>query len=164
MIPYMNLLWYAIAGLILLLVQLNLGYIAVESVTPDLLVVLTVFVALREGQFTGLATGFLLGLFFDLISSDIIGTNALAKMLAGFVAGYFYNEQLSISESIGSFRFLGIVALAALIHNIIYYFFYVQPTDLSFTSFFLRSGIAASLYTTVVAVLVMLAAARKQRW
>src|SRR5690606_24537078 len=106
--PYMNLLWYAIAGLILLLVQLNLGYIAVESVTPDLLVVLTVFVALREGQFTGLATGFLLGLFFDLISSDIIGTNALAKMLAGFVAGYFYNEQLSISESIGSFRFLGI--------------------------------------------------------
>lgn len=164
MIPYMNLLWYAIAGLILLLVQLNLGYIAVESVTPDLLVVLTVFVALREGQFTGLLVGFFLGLFFDLISSDIIGTNALSKMLAGFVAGYFYNDKLSLQESVGSFRFLGIVALAALVHNIVYYFFYVQPTDLSFTSFFLRSGIAASLYTTVIAVLVMLAAARKQRW
>lgn len=164
MIPYMNLLWYAIAGLILLLVQLNLGYIAVESVTPDLLVVLTVFIALREGQFTGLLAGFFLGLFFDLISSDIIGTNALSKMLAGFVAGYFYDEKLGIQESIGSFRFLGIVALAALVHNIVYYFFYVQPTDLSFTSFFLRSGIAASLYTTVIAVLVMLAAARKQRW
>jgi rod shape-determining protein MreD len=164
MIPYMNLLWYAIAGLILLLVQLNLSYIAVESVTPDLLVVLTVFIALREGQFTGLATGFVLGLFFDLISSDIIGTNALSKMLAGFIAGYFYDEQLDIQEAVGGFRFLGIVALAALVHNIVYYFFYVQPTDLSFTSFFLRNGIAASLYTTVVSVLLMLVAARKQRW
>ena len=164
MIPYMQFLWYAIAGLILLLVQLNLGYVAVESVTPDLLVVLTVFIAIREGQFTGEIAGFLLGLAFDLVSSDIIGTNALSKMLAGFIAGYFFNEQLSVQDSIGSFRFLEITALAALGHNIVYYFFYVQPTDLSFISFFLRSGIAASLYTTVIAALVMLVAARKQRW
>src|ERR1041384_487305 len=114
MMPYMQYLWYAIAGLILLLMQLNLGYIAVENVTPDLLVVLTVFIAMREGQFTGMLAGFLLGLIFDLISSDIIGTNALSKMLAGFIAGYFFNEQLSVQDSIGSFRFLGIVALAAL--------------------------------------------------
>lgn len=164
MIAYMNLLWYAITGLILLLVQLNLGYIAVESVTPDLLVILTVFIALREGQFTGEIAGFILGLSFDLISSDIIGTNALSKMLAGFVAGYFYNEQLGLQESIGSFRFLGVVALSALAHNVVYYFFYVQPTDLSFASFFLRNGIAASLYTTVISVLVMLVAARKKGW
>lgn len=162
--PYMQFLWYAIAGLILLLMQLNLGYIAVENVTPDLLVVLTVFIAIREGQFTGMLAGFLLGLIFDLISSDIIGTNALSKMLAGFIAGYFFNEQLSVQDSIGSFRFLGIVAIAALAHNIVYFFFYVQPTDLSFLSFFLRSGIAASLYTTVIAALVMLVGARKQRW
>jgi len=164
MMPYMQFLWYAIAGLILLLMQLNLGYIAVENVTPDLLVVLTVFIAIREGQFTGMLAGFLLGLIFDLISSDIIGTNALSKMLAGFIAGYFFNEQLSVQDSIGSFRFLGIVAIAALAHNIVYFFFYVQPTDLSFLSFFLRSGIAASLYTTVIAALVMLVGARKQRW
>ncbi len=164
MMPYMQFLWYAIAGLILLLMQLNLGYIAVENVTPDLLVVLTVFIAIREGQFTGMLAGFLLGLIFDLISSDIIGTNALSKMLAGFIAGYFFNEQLSVQDSIGNFRFLGIVAIAALAHNIVYFFFYVQPTDLSFVSFFLRSGIAASLYTTVIAALVMLVGARKQRW
>lgn len=164
MIAYMNLLWYAIAGLILLLVQLNLGYISVELVTPDLLVILTVFIALREGQFTGQIAGFVLGLTFDLISSDIIGTNALSKTLAGFVAGYFYNEQLSLQESVGSFKFLGVVAIAALVHNVVYYFFYVQPTDLSFLTFFLRNGIAASLYTTVISVLVMLVAARKKGW
>src|SRR3954462_3522952 len=100
MMPYMNYLWYTVAGLILLLVQLNLGYIAVENVTPDLLVILTVFIAVREGQFTGEIAGFILGLLFDLISSDIIGTNALLKMLAGFIAGYFYNETLSLQDSV----------------------------------------------------------------
>jgi rod shape-determining protein MreD len=164
MIAYMNLLWYAIASLILLLVQLNLGYIGVESITPDLLVILTVFIAIREGQFTGLVAGFLIGLSFDLISSDIVGTNALSKMLAGFIAGYFFDEKLSIQDSVGSFRFLMVVVVAALVHNIIYYFFYVQPTELSFTSFFLRKGIASALYTTVIATLVMLVSARKQRW
>jgi rod shape-determining protein MreD len=164
MMPYMNYLWYTVAGLILLLVQLNLGYIAVEHITPDLLVILTVFIAVREGQFAGEIAGFLLGLMFDLISSDIIGTNALSKMLAGFIAGYFFNQQLSIQDAVGSFRFLGVVALSALAHNIVYFFFYVQPTELSFLKFFLRNGIAASLYTAVVSVVVMLVAARKQRW
>ncbi|MDB5033054.1 MAG: hypothetical protein JWQ98_295 [Chlorobi bacterium] len=164
MIAYMNLLWYAIAALILLLVQLNLGYIAVENITPDLLVILTVFIAIREGQFTGLVAGFLIGLSFDLISSDIVGTNALSKMLAGFIAGYFFDEKRNIQDSVGNFRFLGIVVISALVHNIIYYFFYVQPTDLSFARFFLRSGIAAALYTAVIATLVMLVSARKQRW
>lgn len=164
MMPYMNYLWYTVTGLLLLLVQLNLGYIAVESITPDLLVILTVFIAVREGQFAGEIAGFLLGLFFDLISSDIIGTNALSKLLAGFIAGYFHNQQLSLQDSVGTFRFLGIMGLSALVHNIVYFFFYVQPTDLDFANFFLRKGIAASLYTTVVSVLVMLVAARKQRW
>jgi rod shape-determining protein MreD len=164
MMPYMNYLWYTVAGLILLLVQLNLGYIAVESITPDLLVILTVFIAVREGQFAGEIAGFLLGLMFDLISSDIIGTNALSKMLAGFIAGYFFSQQLSLQDAVGSFRFLGIMALSALAHNIVYYFFYVQPTELSFLRFFIRYGIAASLYTAVVSVVVMLIAARKQRW
>ena len=108
--------------------------------------------------------GFVVGLLFDFISSDILGTNALSKMLAAFVAGYFFDEQLPMHESIGSFRFLGVVALAAVVHNIIYFFFYVQPGDLSFWSFFGRNGIASALYTTVLAVFVMLVAARKKTW
>ncbi len=159
-----RLLWYSIVGLILLLIQLNLGYIAVENVTPDLLILLVIVIALLEGQFIGLLAGFVLGFLFDIISSDILGTNALAKMLAGFFAGYFYNEQLGIQQAIGSFRFLGIVALTTLLHNIIYYFFYVQPTHLSFAAFFLRSGVAATLYTTVIGTIVMLVASRKKGW
>jgi rod shape-determining protein MreD len=164
MISLVTLMRYAAVALLLVLVQLNLGYIAVESVTPDLLVIFAVFIALRDGQFTGLIAGFSVGLLFDIISSDILGTNALSKMIAAFVAGYFYDEQSTVHDAIGTFRFLGIVALASLVHNIIYYFFYVQPTELSFWSFFGRNGIASALYTTVVAAFVMLVAARKKSW
>jgi rod shape-determining protein MreD len=164
MIQPIRLVWYSAAALILMLVQLNLGYVSVESVTPDLLLILVVFIALREGQFSGLIAGFIIGLFFDVVSSDITGTNALAKMLAGFTAGFFFDEQLGLAESVGRFRFLGILALSTFVHNLIYYFFYVRPTDLNFAGFFLKSGIAATLYTTVVGVLIMLAAARKKTW
>jgi len=159
----MTIIWYAITGLVLLLVQMVLGYVAVENITPDLLLILVVYIAIREGQFTGLIAGFALGILFDILSSGIIGTNALAKMIGAFVAGYFYVEGRPIQEAVGTFRFLGIVALSALIHNLIFYFFFTQPSDLNFVTFFLRSGIASALYTTVLAALVMLAAARKQR-
>ncbi len=159
----MTLIWYAIIGLLLLLVQMVVGYVSVENVTPDLILILAIYIAVREGQFAGLVGGFVLGLLFDLLSSGILGTNALAKMIGAFVAGYFYVEGAPLPESVGSFRFLGVVALSSLVHNLIFYFFFTQPSDLSFSVFFLRSGVAGALYTTVVAAIVMLAAARKQR-
>lgn len=164
MISSTRLIWYAITALFLLLAQLNLGFIAVENVVPDLLVIYVVVITLLEGQFTGVIAGFLVGLTYDWISSDIVGTNALGKVVVGFVAGFFFEDNLGINGAIGTVRFLGVLALSAFIHNVVYYFFYVQPADLSFWYFFLRGGVAGVLYTTVIAALVMLTAARKKEW
>jgi rod shape-determining protein MreD len=164
MIPLTTLLRYAAVALLLVLVQMNLGYIAVERVTPDLLVIFAVFIALRDGQFAGQIAGFAIGLLFDILASAILGTNALTKMLAAFIAGFFYDEQLTLHEAVGSFRFLGIIVLASVVHNIIYYFFYVEPNELSFWTFFGRYGVASALYTAVIATFVMLVAARKKSW
>ncbi len=164
MITSTRAIWYAITGLFLLLLQLNAGFIAVENVVPDVIVIFIVVLALLEGQFTAIIAGFTMGLLFDFVSSDVPGSNALAKLVVGFIAGFFYDEGLPLSGSIGTFRFLGIVALTIFIHNVIYFFFYVQPADLSFTSIFLRGGLAGTLYTTVIAAVVMLVAARKKTW
>ena len=159
-----RMIWYAITGLILLLLQLNAGLIAVEKVAPDLLLIYIVVIALLEGQFTAILVGFTAGLLFDLVSNDVIGSNALAKLIVGFIAGFFYEEGMEPGGAIGTFRFLGIVALTSFLHNIIYYFFYVQPAELSFLSIFLRGGLPGMLYTTVLSALVMLVAARKKSW
>ena len=155
--PAMRYLTYAVTGLLLSVVHAVFSkFIAVESVTPDLLLILIVWIALTEGQFVGLIAGFVGGLIYDAVSKDVLGSNALAKTIAGFVAGYFYREGMGL-DTIGSFRFLFIVTLSAFIHNLIYFFFYIQPMEVSFWSFFLIYGVAMTLYTTVAAVFPMLA-------
>lgn len=154
--PHIRYFNYAIAAMILSVVHLVvLDLIRVGNFTPDLLLILIVWIALREGRFTAIIAGFLIGLLFDVVSADVLGTNAIAKTIAGFVAGSFYKEGKE-DLILGSFRFLFITFATSVIHNLVYFFFYIQLSDLSFIKFFIEYGIAISLYTTVFAIFAML--------
>lgn len=65
-------------------------------VTPDLILVLTVILALLNGPKFGAIFGFLAGLGLDLMVGELIGLNALTKMLVGGLVGLgalrFYKE------------------------------------------------------------------------
>jgi rod shape-determining protein MreD len=160
--PVLRYIGYGVIALLLSVVHVVfLRFMQVSSVTPDLLLIFTVFIAIYEGQFTGMIAGFLCGLLFDAISTDVIGTNALAKTFAGFVAGYFYRENQGI-QIVGSLNFLLIVALSGFIHNLIYSFFFIKPMQVSFWVFFLQYGLAATLYTTVTALFLMLFVNRRR--
>ncbi|NQW30636.1 MAG: rod shape-determining protein MreD [Ignavibacteria bacterium] len=162
--PVLRAMTYVIVALVFSVIHVVfLRFISVSSVTPDLLLILTVWIALTEGQFVGLFAGFACGLLFDVVSADVIGTNALAKTAAGFVAGYFYRENKAMM-SIGSYRFLLIVTASGVVHNVLYFFFYVRPMQVSFWSFFLTYGVATTLYTTVAAVFPMLYVNRQKDW
>src|SRR5688500_9052533 len=134
MISLVTLLRSAAVALLLVLLQLVIGYIAVEDVTPDLLDIFAVFIALRDGQSTGLIGGFGVGHLFENIWSDVLGTGGRAKMIGAFVAGFFHDAQFTLQVAIGSFRCFGIVVLASVVHNMFSFFFGVQPTDLWFWS------------------------------
>ena len=147
---------YAFTAMIISIVHVVfLDMIAVGGMTPDLLVILCVIISIREGQFTGVIAGFLIGVFFDIVSFDLIGTNALAKTVVGFFAGYFYKEGFH-RETISSLKILFIVFFANIINNAIYYLVFIKPMELNFVQFFVRFGIAMSFYTTVFAVFIML--------
>jgi rod shape-determining protein MreD len=130
-------------------------FISIGGLAPDFLIILVVWISLREGQHFGTISGFVIGILFDIISMDVIGTNAFAKVIAGFTAGFFVKEN-TINKLFGTFSFIGIVFLSATFHNLAYYFFYIKPTELSLFNFFLRYGIASTLYTTVFSVIVVL--------
>lgn len=146
---------YGILAVVISVIQvLTFQLISIEGITPDLLIILVVWISLYEGKLHGLFAGFIIGLIFDFISFDVIGTNALSKTVAAFVAGWFYVRD---KEDIitGSYKFPLITLLAAFLHNIIYYFFYIQPSELEFRSFFLQYGIASTFYTAVFSLFVM---------
>ncbi len=162
--PAMRYIAYAVMAMLLSVVHVvMLKYVAVQSVTPDLLLILVIWAALAEGQFIGTLVGFGAGLLYDVASGDVLGSNALAKTVAGFVAGYFFKENMAL-VTIGSARFLLIVTLCAFVHNLLYFFFYVQPMEVSFWSFFLIYGVATTLYTSVAAVFPMLYVNRQKDW
>ncbi len=153
---------YALIAIVLSLIQFSLlNFVVVQGITPDLLLVLCVWIAIREGRFAGIIAGFLIGITLDVVSFDLVGINAFTKTIAGFIAGSFYQEgkeQLILH----GLKFLFIVFISSFAHNLIYFFFYIKLSDITFVSFFLKYGVAFSFYTTVFAIIPMLVK-RKER-
>lgn len=154
--PAIRYIFYGIASLLLAVLHMSfLHWIAVSGIAPDLLLLLSIWIGVAEGRTAGMIGGFMSGVLLDLISDDVMGTNALAKTIAGFVAGYFYSESSS-KKTLASFKLLGVIALSSFIHNCIYFFFYVKPTEIQYVEFFLKYGLASTLYTTVAGIFPML--------
>jgi rod shape-determining protein MreD len=61
--------------------------LSVGGVTPDLPLVVTVFLAVRKGPVIGCLSGFVAGLLQDMAGGGLIGVQALTKALAGFSMG-----------------------------------------------------------------------------
>lgn len=148
---------YALAALLISTANLVvLNFIEIDGLTPDLLLILCVWISIVEGQFKGIFAGFAIGLLFDIISADVFGINALSKTLVAFIAGFFYREGKH-NQILGNFRFILIVLGCSIAHNFVYYFFYIKLSQLDSFTFIWKYGLASSLYTTVVSVFPMLA-------
>jgi rod shape-determining protein MreD len=61
--------------------------LSLGGITPDLPLIVTVFVALERGPVTGCLTGFVAGYLQDVAGGGLIGVQALTKALAGFGMG-----------------------------------------------------------------------------
>jgi len=155
------LVYLGLAVLLSLTHLLGVRYMSIGSVTPDLLLILVVWLAISNGQMTGLIGGFVIGLVMDGITGDVPGTNALSKTIVGFTAGFFFNEN-KIYLTLGNYPALLITLLCAVVHNFIYYFFHVRYTEMTFNVFIYKYCIASALYTTVLAIIPMLITARKR--
>ena len=134
-----------------------LDFTKIYDVTPDLYIILVVFITIREGRFIGLLAGFSIGLIVDFIMPDVIGTNALTKTIAALIASFFYREEKNATSKIlKSYRFILIVLLSVLMHNLVYFFFYIKTSEQRFSFLYLEYGLATTIYTTFFAILIRL--------
>jgi rod shape-determining protein MreD len=157
--------WVTIVLVSLLLIVLQttvIRFLAIESIAPDLLLLWAVIVGIRYGHIAGTTTGFGTGVLLDLLSGadGMLGLAALTKTIAGFLAGYFFNENKT-EQTLGSYRFLLITAGIALVHNLLYFVILLQGSGIRWWNAALFYGIPGMLYTTAVGVLPMFFIARK---
>jgi len=85
---------------------------------------------------------------------------ALAKATAGFIAGFFNNEN-KIDIYTSSYQFLLIVFFCSLANNLIYFGIYFQGTVLSFPQLLLRYVLPTAIYTAVIATLPLVMMKRR---
>lgn len=153
----------ALVALGLLILQTTfIPFLSIAGFLPDLLLIWVVYVAVRYGQMEATITGFLVGLLQDAVSMQFFGLGALTKTIAGFSAGYFFNEN-STEQTLGSYRFLTIILVSSFVHNVIYYGIFLQGIQDSVLPVMLEFSIATSLYTALLSVLPMFTFVRKYR-
>jgi rod shape-determining protein MreD len=94
-----------------------ISFIQVGNARPDLLLIITVSLALIFGRVAGGSIGFFSGLLWDLLTAQVFGMYTLAKLLTGYIFGTF--EKKVFKEN----PILPIVAffLATFVHEFILY-------------------------------------------
>ena len=151
---------YVLKAVVLLIVQANLvDMIGLRGITPDLLLIFIVYLAVKEGQMYVLPWGFFLGLVLDLSTGTVIGLSALSKTVAAFTAGYFFSEN-KIVMTLATYRFLLLVFFTAFIHNTVYFVIFTMGSDIGLLGAVFGVGLASALFTTTAAILPMLVTAR----
>jgi len=153
----------ALVALALLLLQTTfIPYLSIGGFLPDVFLIWVVYVAIRRGQLEATTTGFVVGLLQDAVSMQFFGLSALTKTIAGFVAGYFFNEN-STEQTLGSYRFLTILLLSSFIHNIIYYGIFLQGIQDSVFTTMIEFSVFTGIYTVLIGLLPMFTFVRKYR-
>lgn len=152
---------YLFISFLLIIIQSQvMRLLSLEGMTPDILAIWVVYIALRHGQLRGTVWGFCIGLFFDLVTGNFIGLSALTKTVCGFVAGYFYNENKTVMM-LTSYRFSLVVLIVSFIHNVIYFVIFTQGSDIGLIRAILEFGLATTLYTATVSLIPLLFFSRK---
>lgn len=149
--------------LLVLVIQTTLvRYMAVGGLTPDLVLIWVVMIAIRRGQIPATVAGFCTGLVLDLLSGNdgMLGLAALSKTIAGFLAGYFYSEN-KVLQTLSSYRFIVTLLLIATVHNLVYFIIFLQGSEVSWWGAVVFYGIPSALYTAAVGLIPMFGFARK---
>lgn len=109
--------------MILIILQFVLPtYISFNGIYPNFILIFIVFIAINKGPMKGQLTGFLYGLTWDFLSTDIFGLKTLAFTISGYLAGQF-NRKLNKEQPLTQIIVTGICliithALTSLVHMI----------------------------------------------
>lgn len=140
----------------LLLIQTTVvPLLAIDTVFPDLIIILLVYYSITQGQIYGTVLGFIYGFLFDIITGSLLGSTMIAKTLAGFTAGYFSSDNKR-DQYLVAYNFALIVLLSSLIDSTVNAFF----TSMNFTSnillIFFQFALLPAIYTAAIALMGMI--------
>ncbi len=125
--------------------------IAIASIKPNLLIILTVSFGLMRGRKNGMMTGFFCGLLTDIFFESVVGFNALIYLWVGYFSGYFY--RIFYDDDIKTPLFL--ISICDLVYGIVQYgFMFLMRGRIQFFYYLGRVILPEVLYTLILTILV----------
>lgn len=148
---------YAVALAVLIVIQVSFMWLIAISnynITPDLIIILVIFLGYTRGHIAGTVAGFIAGLILDILSGSFLGLSALSYCVAGFLAGYF--EKQTKGESAKKNSVIGIIFMCTLVAYTIFFLIYFQGSQIPFQEIFLKYVLTTTLYTSVFGLIFSL--------
>ena len=127
--------------------------IALSSISPNILIIVTATIALMHGQMEGMITGFFIGLLIDIQFGDILGLYALIYLVIGFVCGIFTTHYTKDNIKLPMLVF----TVSEFVYGlVICLLMFVLRSEFHFVNYLIHNIIPEVIYTIVAAVPVYL--------
>lgn len=135
-------------SLLAILIQLVIApWFLIQGIKPDFILILIMFMAILYGRVYGELYGFGLGLIVDIIGiGSFFGLSALAKTVAGFLAGYLKGRR----NRLNSFTFYTFTSFIIFIHYLIFFLINFHATEYAIRFLLVRYILPETVYTAVM--------------
>ena len=158
LITYLKPILFFIPLVIVQLVIIPL--ISIYNITPNLIIILIVYYALKEGQIFGIILAFILGLLLDLISGGLIGAFMFSFTISAFIAGYFHSEN-KMDTNLATYFFLLIVFISACVNSFLFARISNSASNVNLLLLIIEEGLLPGIYTTLFGLPVVVYNSRK---
>jgi rod shape-determining protein MreD len=147
---------YFTVAILLFVIQVTfISRMSVEMITPDIPVLLMIYISLQRGQFVGMIFGFLYGFFIDVFVGSFLGLYALTYTIVAFIAGYFYEEN-RVKEIFQSYFVIFIMFLSIVFSNLVYFIIFIQGmSEFNFSLLLAKYCIGSTIYTLIFGIFFM---------
>ena len=115
------------------------GYHSAHSITPNLLLILTMSFGVMRGRKEGILVGFFCGLLVDCFFNTLIGPYMLIYMTIGYVNGFFHKNYM-IEDVL--FPFIVIIVDDFVFNSLVYVFYFMLRNKLNYGSYFFEGNTA----------------------
>lgn len=156
----MNAVRHALLLLLAFILQTTwIEFMEISSLKPDLILLVLIYAALREGPLTATALGFAVGFLQDIYMPMDLGLNSLVKSAIGFAVGYGRSRIVGDNIQVQVALIFGTV----LVHDLLYYIGTSAISLVEVPFFWLRYGLGRAIYTGLIGSLFSIASLLRRR-
>ncbi|MBI2423962.1 MAG: rod shape-determining protein MreD [Candidatus Hydrogenedentes bacterium] len=148
-----NIIWLVIIVVTAIVQSTWPDALKLQSVLPDLTLILVVYFAITQGVERAMFTGLLGGIYQDVSSHDVLGHHVFCLVIVGYVTGRFATRLVTEHPAIK----MGLVFCAGVIHGALYTAIqYVQEPSVSVATTLVASVVPAAFYTCLISPFVIM--------